>query len=60
MRLISSAFEAYDLMPERYTCDGYNISPPLSWSDPPASTRSFALICTDPDAPRGPWYHWAI
>jgi Raf kinase inhibitor-like YbhB/YbcL family protein len=60
MRLISSAFEPYDWIPERYTCDGDNISPPLSWSHPPAGTRSFALICTDPDAPHGTWYHWAI
>ena len=60
MRLTSSAFEPYEWIPARYTCDGEDISPPLAWSDPPAQARSFALICSDPDAPRGVWYHWAV
>jgi Raf kinase inhibitor-like YbhB/YbcL family protein len=60
MRLTSSAFANGDSIPRRFTCDGEDISPPLTWSDPPAGVRSFALICADPDAPRGTWYHWAI
>lgn len=60
MRLASTAFTANDPIPVKFTCDGDNVSPPLSWSDPPAATRSFAVVCSDPDAPGGVWYHWAI
>lgn len=60
MQLNSAAFTANEWIPRCYTCDGDNISPPLSWAHPPAQTRSFALICADPDAPGGVWYHWAI
>ena len=42
-------------------CSGQNISPQLSWSNPPADTKSFALICHDPDAPlENGWYHWLV
>lgn len=60
MRLTSSAFESKGRVPARYTCDGANVSPPLVWTDPPVGTQSFALVCTDPDAPGGVWHHWAI
>jgi Raf kinase inhibitor-like YbhB/YbcL family protein len=60
MRLTSSAFSARDKIPTRFTCDGADISPPLAWSDAPQGTRSFALVCSDPDAPNGVWFHWAI
>jgi Raf kinase inhibitor-like YbhB/YbcL family protein len=60
MRLTSSAFESKGRIPARYTCDGVNISPPLVWTDPPDETRTFALVCTDPDASGGVWHHWAI
>ena len=53
MELKSLAFEAGDLIPAKYTCDGSDVSPPLSWSDAPSGTQSFALISDDPDAPRG-------
>ena len=60
MRLTSSAFGAGERIPVRFTCDGADISPPLAWSEAPRGTRSFVLVCADPDAPAGTWYHWAI
>lgn len=45
-------------MPRKYTCDGDNISPPLTWQDPPDGTRTFALIVEDPDAPDTVFTHW--
>ena len=59
MRLISAAFADGAAIPSRHTCDGEDLSPPLHWSDPPAETRSFVLLCDDPDAPGGTWHHWA-
>jgi Raf kinase inhibitor-like YbhB/YbcL family protein len=59
MHLSSTAFSDGSAIPSRYTCDGEDLSPPLKWSDPPADTRSFALLCDDPDAPAGTWHHWA-
>lgn len=59
MQLTSPAFANGGQIPRRYTCDGDDVSPPLQWSEAPAQTRSFALICRDPDAPSGMWYHWA-
>jgi Raf kinase inhibitor-like YbhB/YbcL family protein len=43
-----------------YTCDGANQSPQLSWPEPPAGTRSLALVMDDPDAPNGTFRHWAV
>ena len=44
-----------------FGCSGGNISPALSWSNPPAGTRSFALLVHDPDAPTGSgWWHWVV
>lgn len=60
MRLSSTAFESGQVIPKRFTGDGADVSPPLQWSDPPAQTMSFALICDDPDAPRGTWVHWVL
>lgn len=47
-------------IPITYTCDGNDISPAISWGNAPAKTASFALICHDPDAPVGVWYHWVM
>lgn len=56
----SSAFEEEVLMPRLYSCDGSDISPPIAWDPIPRGTRSFVLICDDPDAPRGTWVHWVL
>ena len=55
----SDAFVSGQSIPAKYTCTGTNISPALTWSDPPAATKSFALIMDDPDAP-GTWVHWVL
>jgi Raf kinase inhibitor-like YbhB/YbcL family protein len=58
-RLSSPAFKAGARIPERFTCLGDNLSPPLRWTAPPARTRSFALELHDPDAPlAGGFTHW--
>jgi Raf kinase inhibitor-like YbhB/YbcL family protein len=58
--LTSSAFIEWAMIPQRYSCDGEDISPPIAWSNVPPGTRSFALICDDPDAPVGTWDHWVV
>lgn len=60
LALRSSAFETAGRIPQTYTCDGEDISPPLSWSGVPSHTKSFVLVCTDPDAPKGVFHHWAV
>lgn len=60
MELKSTAFEAGGMIPKQFTCDGPNISPPLSWTTVPHGTKSLALICDDPDAPMGMWVHWVL
>ncbi|VUZ84536.1 putative kinase inhibitor protein [Candidatus Methylomirabilis lanthanidiphila] len=60
MELKSQVFQSGAMIPSNYTCDGQDVSPPLSWSDPPVGTISFALISDDPDAPMGTWVHWVI
>jgi Raf kinase inhibitor-like YbhB/YbcL family protein len=58
--LTSPAFADNTRMPDRYTGEGENISPPLNWGEPPPETVSYALICSDPDAPSGNWIHWVL
>lgn len=60
MHLTSTAFLHNGKIPARFTCDGADVSPQLAWSGAPAGTRSFAIVCADPDAPAGTWYHWAV
>lgn len=58
MDLESPAFSQGGMIPAKYSCDGADVSPPLSWNNTPSGTKSFALICDDPDAPVGTWVHW--
>ena len=58
LQLTSTAFREGEPIPQQYTGDGRNVSPPLEWQGLPAGTRSLALICEDPDAPRGTFTHW--
>jgi Raf kinase inhibitor-like YbhB/YbcL family protein len=60
MNIRSSAFHHKENIPQKYSCDGVDISPPLSWSGVPSETKSLALICDDPDAPAGTWVHWVV
>lgn len=60
MELTSTAFSHQQMIPSQYTCDGDNISPPLSWNNVPKNTRSLVLIVDDPDAPHGTWDHWIL
>jgi len=60
MEVKSPAFEHEGMIPDKYTCDGKNVSPPLEWYEAPHGTKSFALICDDPDAPMGTWVHWVV
>ncbi len=60
IRLTSSAFSEGAPIPAMHTCDGRDLSPPLKWSNIPPGTKSFALVCDDPDAPVGIWVHWVL
>jgi Raf kinase inhibitor-like YbhB/YbcL family protein len=60
LRIESPAFKDREVLPKRFTCDGEDISPPLSWEGIPEGTRSLAIICDDPDAPSTTWDHWII
>jgi Raf kinase inhibitor-like YbhB/YbcL family protein len=60
MQLISTAFNDGEEIPEQYTCKGTNINPPLTIMNPPAGTKSLALIMHDPDAPGTDFVHWLV
>ena len=63
--LTSSAFTHQGSIPQQYTCQGRDVSPPLSWSGAPEGTKGFVLIVDDPDAPdpaapKRTWVHWVL
>ncbi len=66
MKLVSSGFKDGATLDAKFTVEGPDTSPPLAWSEVPAETKSFVLICDDPDAPTArrpaaePWVHWVI
>jgi len=59
-QITTTAFRDGSSIPKRFTCDGSDVSPALSWGDPPAGTISLAIIADDPDAPAGTWVHWVL
>lgn len=60
MKINSPVFVAGDYIPEKYTCAGAGINPPLEWSQVPVNTKSLVLIVDDPDAPSGVFSHWVL
>lgn len=60
LSVTSPAFNQDALIPSKYTCDGDDVSPALSWEGAPEETKSFVLISDDPDAPMGTWVHWVV
>src|SRR3989449_1226791 len=60
LELKSAAFTPGSDIPKKFTCDGPDVSPALSWSELPANTQSISLIMDDPDAPAGTWVHWVL
>lgn len=60
LKLVISAFPEGGAIPEKYTCDGSNVSPAIEWSSAPPQAKSFALILDDPDAPSGLFTHWLL
>jgi Raf kinase inhibitor-like YbhB/YbcL family protein len=60
LNVSSPAFGDGERIPVQYTADGDNMSPPLRWSGAPDGVVEYAVICEDPDAPRGTFTHWVI
>jgi len=60
LELKTAAFRPGGVIPQRFTCAGADMSPALSWTNPPPRTQSFVLIVDDPDAPAGTWVHWVV
>lgn len=60
LKLLSPAFEDGGIIPERYTCEGEDINPPLRIEDIPEGTKTLCLIMDDPDAPVGTFVHWVV
>ena len=65
LKLTSAAFEDDGIIPEKYTCEGSDISPPLHWDNIPEEAQSLALVIDDPDAPdpeapQTTWVHWVL
>lgn len=56
----TTAFSEGGTIPKKYTCDGSDLSPALTWVGAPAGAQSLALIADDPDAPIGTWTHWIV
>ncbi|WP_397543976.1 YbhB/YbcL family Raf kinase inhibitor-like protein [Roseovarius salis] len=59
LMLTSPDFAPGEPIPQRFTCDGQNVSPAFRWAGVPEGTEELILVCEDPDAPRGPFLHWA-
>lgn len=59
LALTSPDFNPGEWIPERFTCDGQNVSPAFRWTGVPEGTKELLLVCDDPDAPNGTFHHWA-
>ena len=60
LKLASAGFSEGQTIPEKYTCKGQNFSPSLNWNVGPRETKTYAVTCVDPDAPKGAWTHWVL
>jgi Raf kinase inhibitor-like YbhB/YbcL family protein len=60
LSISSPSFSSGEAIPKKFTCDGADVSPQLVWTEPPAGTKSLALLVDDPDAPVGNWNHWTM
>lgn len=60
LTISSPSFSNGGPIDKKFTCDGADVSPQLTWTEPPAGTRTLALLVDDPDAPVGNWNHWTI
>ena len=60
LKVSSPAFGDNEFIPQKYTCDGENVSPPLNIEHIPGETKCFAIVMEDPDAPIGIWVHWVV
>lgn len=61
LTVTSRSFKSGGSIPKKYSYKGANISPHLAWTKGPEGTKSYAIICDDPDAPRSePWVHWVV
>jgi Raf kinase inhibitor-like YbhB/YbcL family protein len=58
--IVSPAFSEAGRIPNRYTCAGADVSPPLRWRGIPRDAQSLALVLDDPDAPSGIFTHWIV
>ncbi|HUA13848.1 MAG TPA: YbhB/YbcL family Raf kinase inhibitor-like protein [Verrucomicrobiae bacterium] len=56
----SSSFSDGGTIDRKFSCDGADVSPQLSWTEPPSGTKTLALLVDDPDAPVGNWSHWVL
>jgi Raf kinase inhibitor-like YbhB/YbcL family protein len=60
VRLESASFREGEPIPKEHSRDGADSHPGLAWTGAPSGTETFALVCDDPDAPRGTWVHWVL
>jgi Raf kinase inhibitor-like YbhB/YbcL family protein len=60
LKVSSPSFQEGGMMPSKFTCDGRNVSPSISWEGVPEDAKSLALVCDDPDAPSGDFVHWVV
>jgi Raf kinase inhibitor-like YbhB/YbcL family protein len=56
----SSAFEADQNIPDKYSCRGENVSPALTWKGAPDGTQAYAIVVDDPDNPKKVIVHWVV